>query len=544
MNTDQHGFFNNSRNYRVGKNISVLSVFICVNLWLILLASCSTKPTDPRTVIPADALVYLETNDLGAAMGAITDSEAFAKISSKKPDLSSLKGVKTAIAVTGFETNELEVTEENSVLNFRPHFVAAIETNAWGWQAERFADNQLGEFVNESYGGEVELVVTAKNDGKSFVWTAPDGRKAYALLQGSLLFFSNDESAIEKCLAVKRGEADSIAKSGRTAGEGKMASGFISPDGVAQIANIAGISLAMKASEEGEVKSFVARVLPEVLRNSVKEVIWSSEITKDGILDKYDVTLDADITRAFDETLNTASAQPNGLEEFVPAQFVSATRYNLKDPRLAWRSILLSLKAKTDAVSGNLISGFSDSLFEPYAIENAEAFLGSAGGELITVKLDPEGEAAAVIARAKDIAELKKSVAKEINFAKPAEKNGDAEVWKSGDGDLAAAFVGNVVILGDAETVLKCLAAKQGGENLSKVDLKQFESTNPAAFTIANEIDPAAAIAEVLGERKDENTALQERSYTSTSFDAKGMHRTTISDFGLVGAIIEGLAKD
>jgi hypothetical protein len=515
-----------------------------VNLWLILFTSCSTKPTDPRTVIPADALVYLETNDLGAAIGAITESEAFAKISSKKPDLSALKGVKAAVVVTGFEKRQEDVTEEYTVMKFLPHFAAVIETNSWNWQAERFTENKLGEFINEMYGGEVELVVTPKNEGKGFVWTAQDGRKAYAVLQGSLLFFGNDESSIEKCLAVKRGEAESIATANKVADGEHLAFGYVSPEGVAQIANIAGLSVGNTASEEAAVKNFVQGVLPEIARNSIKEIVWTSEKTDAGLRDKYDVTLDPDITRAFNETLDAMNTQQSALREFVPAQFVSTTQYNLKDARLAWRSVLLSLKAKTDAVSGNLISGFSDSLFEPYAVENAEAFLGSTDGELITVKLDPDGESTAAIVHAKDISELKRSIAKEISFSKPSEKNGEAEVWKSADGDLAAAFLGNVAILGDAETVLKCLAAKQSGDNFAKIDLKQFESPNAAAFTVENETDPAASIAEVLGERKDENTLLQERSYTATSFDSKGMHRTTMSDFGLIGGIIEGLAKD
>jgi len=39
------------------------SVSICVYLWLIFLPSCSSKPTNLRTLAPADSLIYLETND-------------------------------------------------------------------------------------------------------------------------------------------------------------------------------------------------------------------------------------------------------------------------------------------------------------------------------------------------------------------------------------------------------------------------------------------------------------------------------------------------
>src|SRR4051794_13426212 len=97
-----------------------LSVFAAV----IVSMSCSSKPTDLRLLAPADSLVYLETNDLGAALQPIVDSKGFSEAAKSKPDLSALKGVQLAVAVTGFETSEEQVNQESSVLNFKAHFVA------------------------------------------------------------------------------------------------------------------------------------------------------------------------------------------------------------------------------------------------------------------------------------------------------------------------------------------------------------------------------------------------------------------------------------
>src|SRR5690606_8781444 len=106
-------------------------------------------------------------------------------------------------------------------------------------------------------------------DGDYFIWTAEDGRRAYGLVVGSLIYFGNDESAIEKCVAVRKGEAESIAKSGRLPGGDVLASGYVSQDGAAQILNLATIQLAVGAGEEEEVRGFIARVLPEILRSSL-----------------------------------------------------------------------------------------------------------------------------------------------------------------------------------------------------------------------------------------------------------------------------------
>lgn len=241
MNADQHRYFLGANPLR----LLFLSVVVLGNLWLV--SSCSSNTTDVRSVIPSDSLVYLETNDLGKALKAVTDNEAFRNAAKRQPDLSALNGIHIGIAVTGFETKEQPVTDENSVLNFQPRFVAVAETNAWNYQANAFAENKLGEFINEIYGGEVELETSPKYDGKYYVWSAQDGRKAYGLVIGSLIFFGNDESAIEKCIAVRKGEAEPISKNTKLPTGDFLSSGYVSPDGVAQLANIVGIQFALGA---------------------------------------------------------------------------------------------------------------------------------------------------------------------------------------------------------------------------------------------------------------------------------------------------------
>ena len=151
---------------RSTKNHLVLTVFICVHLWLILLSSCSTKPTDLRTLVPAETLVYLETNDLAAALQPIVDSKPFTEVAKSKPDFSALKGVQLAVAVTGFETTEEKLTDENSVGRVQPRFVAVADTHAWNYQAVKFAELKLGSFVEDIYDSEPTLEKSDKNGGK------------------------------------------------------------------------------------------------------------------------------------------------------------------------------------------------------------------------------------------------------------------------------------------------------------------------------------------------------------------------------------------
>ncbi|MBC7901757.1 MAG: hypothetical protein H7070_17090 [Saprospiraceae bacterium] len=527
------------------KKYLLISVFICVHLWLILLTACGSKPTDIRTVIPADALIYLEADDLGKAVSAIAENKMFQQMAKSKPDLSALKGIKIAVAVTGFETSEQPVTEENSVLNFQPRFVAVVETNAWNFQAVSFTENKLGEFINEVYGGGVELETSDKNEGKYFIWTSQDGRKAYALVQGSVIFFGNDESAIEKCLAAKRGESDSIAKNPKVTTGDRLAFGYVSNDGIAQIANLAGIHLAMASSEEGEVKSFVARVLPEILRGSVKEVTWTAAKTETGIEDKFTIATAPEVARVFDETLVPAGSTDANLAAYLPADVLSATRYDLKDPQIAWRSVLLTAQKQTDSVSGNLIAAFSGSLFEPFGIEDAELMLSSVGPQILTGKFDTAGENVVVIATVKEPQKARNAIAKEISFARSPEKQLNADVWKSDDGEISAAFIEDKLIIGDAGSVLKCLQAKMDGVNFTKSELfKQFSEGKAVSVTAGKDFESAGKIVEVLAEKKAADEANPINFVTETRFNKNGIERRTVSDFGLIGSIIEQFGKE
>jgi hypothetical protein len=234
-----------------------------------------------RSLVPADTLVYLETNDLAGALQPVVDSKPFKEVAKTTPDLSALKGVQLAVAVTGFETTEEKLTEEHSVGHVQPRFVAAADTHKWNFQALRFAEDKLDTFVEDVYDSEPTLEKSDKLGGKYFTWTAKDGRKAFALVIDSLIYFGNDESAIEKALAVRRGEADSIAQTGKVqpAAADTLASGYISTDGIAQIASIIGLKLAADVDEDADLRSAVVAVIPERIRNSVNEIRWTMRKT-------------------------------------------------------------------------------------------------------------------------------------------------------------------------------------------------------------------------------------------------------------------------
>lgn len=513
---------------------------------LLFSASCTSQPTNLKSFAPNETLIYLETDDLGIALESLTESKSFKRLAQKTKDISSVNGVQLAIAVTGFETSEKQVTEQNAILNFKPRLVAIADTHLWNWQTRTFAEEILGNFVNETYGGEVSLQIADKDAGNLYEWTAPDGRKAYAFVKESLVFFSNDQAAIEKCLAVKRGEAESLMKNEglRRAfdanTENKLAFGYVSADGIAQIANLVGVSAAIKATEEDDGRSFIARVLPQILRNTTKEIVWTASKTGKGIEDKFSIALDQKYSSIFKETLERQTSGSTELAEFLPSDIFSATRYSLKNPPIAWRSLLLVTKETTDAVSGSVLQQFSSGLLASYGISNAETFLQSVESDIFTAQFDADGDQAVTLAAVKDLDNLKRSLDEIIDFKAAAENREGAEIWYSKDRNLSAAIIGKALILGNPDAIVKCIGAKSSGQNIAKTpDFTSFSESRSTAVTFGRNAASNEKIISVLGELKNEEKDVTSIFVTQTDFTERGIERKTISDFGFIGNILE-----
>jgi len=131
-------------------------------------------------------------------------------------------------------------------------------------------------------------------------------------------------------------------------------------------------------------------------------------------------------------------------------------------------------------------------------------------------------------------------MSKEINFNAPSEKLENAEMWFSENKQLAALFTENKLLLGDGESVLKSLRARGSGQNFTKTPkFQRFIESQAAAVSFGIDTDSATKIVEVLGKMKNENKKLATFYLTETHFTEKGFERKNVSDFGLIGTILQ-----
>jgi hypothetical protein len=266
--------------------------------------------------------------------------------------------------------------------------------------------------------------------------------------------------------------------------------------------------------------------MPQILRGSINEVIWTANKTENGIEDKLNLTLNNDVAAIFSETLAPSDTTDQAMLGLVPNDADSVTQYNLRDPQIAWRSILLTVQKLTDPASGKIIAAFADSFFEPYGIKNGEGFLDTVSPGMVTVKYEDDDDVA-VIARPTDQKQFTAAL--------------DTETVKTPGAFIQISEPGleNVALTGNAETVAKCTQAHQNGKNLQKQPINIGSGDGvPAIRTFGLDRDTAALIAGVLNERRSDDVSPVSRYVVETRFNKTGMERKLTSEFGLISLII------
>ncbi|MEZ5345053.1 MAG: hypothetical protein R2681_05785 [Pyrinomonadaceae bacterium] len=519
---------------------------------LVLLSSCTASRTDMRSLVSTDTLVYFESNDLSQVLKLITENEKFRKDTAVVPDLSALEGLQIAISVTGFDTSENQVTEEQSILNLRPKFVAVAETNGWSWHVEALVDGALSNFIRRVYGGDVKVDRESKTGSEWYIWTANDGRRSFAAAVGSKVYFGNDRGSIEKAISASRGESGSLLEnkhleSAYAKSRDKLAFGFVSEEGIKKISDVFGISVAVEQTEDENSRGFISRILPQILNNSIKELVWTAEKTENGVEDTIFIKTSPEASAILSETIATRGAGKNEPYDLLPAETKSVTRYDLRNPQVAFRSILLVTAKSVSETDARLISAFSGALLEPYGISKAEEFLSGVDSQIITAQLDDVGDNSLAIVEIKDREKVRSAVSKELDLSGDARKVGNADLWQSEDEDLAAAELGRIFVLGNIDAVFKAIASwnrrkispQDSAHDFTKGRLfGMLAKSNAAAATFGRGNEDVGRLVRVLGEPKDQREQSFSNTLVETRFTASGIERRSVSDFGFIGTII------
>ena len=540
------------------------------------------KRVDMAAYVPADSIVYLESNSLTDVAGAITDTDAWRSLSpqlgikpakqnnwltylAKTTGLGSARDVIAMRAQIAFVLLDLSSTGDGDALEFKSQAALIVETHTSAGRIKPVVEETIGEIAGRAY---VHPKLEHANvEGNEFIrWIAPDGqRRIVASVDGSVVVVGNDERAVSACLAARRGQRPSLLHQAdledmrtRLKGTEALAFGYISSPHAARLVSEGAPVLLGRLSQGAQLQKLLGTGSSKILGN----VGWSVQAFTGGIQDSYFVDLKPEVVaRLRSAFLSKEQRVPEALE-FLPADVYSVTSYNMRDSALAWDSFNAAVSAQLDVVSAVVFTTAFRALLAPYGIDDPDAFLKAIQPEVLTVRLDPRSERALVIAHIGSANSLHQFVSRRFGAKPRSEKVGDYELLLSPDETYAASFAGDYFLLGAPEDVRRSLAAHATHVTIastpSRLDALTHYLERPSTSNIVtcakdNERLRAfvSTLASIRGNRNSIPFAEVDRvvdglpyATSETTLGNMGFERRTRSAFGQLGALVSFLTPE
>jgi hypothetical protein len=538
-------------------------------------------PSDLASFAPADCLSYFEANDLPQLLTGVEDSQAWRSLSGPigarpnilmnpwlvrvarwvgigSADAVLLARSQVAVVFTGASTDAAGPT-----LTIRPLATLVIETHTSERRMRTAMERRIDEFASRVYGnpqrirkelGGVELNEWApsKND-----------RQIVAVFLGSAVIVGNSEAAVMNCVEAKRGKRAALAgeqhfeELRQSLGSARTpVFGFVSKAGLRSAAQ--GYFIYKSGASADAVAS--SGVLADTLGNLVEGLGCSSDFVDGLVEDRCFVTL----TEGVAERLRTNMTPLERMDltdlPFVPADTYSVSLYHLQDVEGLWRDVNAVVSSHSDVVGAMATHAILRSLFKPYGVDDAEAFVHAVGTRIETVRLD-DNSPAVLIAECLDRPTLRKIAERRLGQKAVTETVNEFELLRSSDDNWAVSFADNHFLSGPTESVRSCLQARSESKGLSSVEnFRRSErlidvSLPLTTATFTKDQTPAISFVEVFSEADrptfSTNASVIERAKNSFPYAVSvvtlkgvGFEWTSRSTVGIGGAILTVMAPE
>ena len=538
--------------------------------------------TDLASCVPADSLVYLESNSLLDVAGTITNTDAWRNLApyyelksdrwqnrwltsiARTTGIGSAQTVIAARAQVAFVMLDLNQSTNGETLEFKSHDALIVETHTSQMRMKPVIERLLGDLARQTY-GRPTFERIEKDNGEFLRWTNADGRRKLVVsFDGTVAIVGNDEQAVSACLAARRGQRPSLSHQpemedmrSRMKADEALAFGYV-PSAKAPELFSQSIPLLL-----GRLPNEIQKLLAAVSGKLVGTVGWSAHPFSDGIEDRYFMSLKPTVVAQLTPTFTSSGQQRPKAWGLLPSDTYSVTNYNFDDPARAWDALRTTLSSQVDVLTAVVVNEFSKVALVPYGVDEPEVFLRAIKPELVTARLDSTSERAVVIARVANETTLKQFVERRFRSRSGNQKLDKDNLVVSADGQLSATFVEGYFLLGSPEDLRHCLAARarqatldSSPENLSRVShyAGSDEKYPPAVVTYSHDNERVRAFVSTIRAFRDSRSSVVvptdaarslsglPYSEVETRLVGDGFERRTRSPLGLFSTLVSFLS--
>jgi hypothetical protein len=556
--------------------LSVALVFAIVASWLWWV---KPRQVDMATYAPADSMLYLEANHPLEVVETIAGTDAWRVFEGtagtpalaprsrwvqafiRWTGIGPIQSVILARAQIAAVVTDLGTVEEGDTLRIKQEEAILIETHTSEGRIKAPFEQAIKTLAEKNYGRPTLRRITL--DGVEFTeWTAPEGsRQIVATIVGSLVIVGNSERAVQSCLAVILGRQPGLNRDPQLhrmrlqlGGENALAFGYVPPGNSSRLLAVGLPLLLGRAPGDSEFQRLITSGAAKVFGS----LGWTSKAYQTGIEDRYFIGLQPSMVAHLKPAFGPAEIKSQ-LQRVLPSDVYSVTSYKFADPAAVWQGLKAAVSSQVDALSTIVFSSLLKSSLLSYGIDDPEAFLRAVNGELLTLRLDESDERAILIAGVRDRSTLRELVTKKMGLRVPSVHLDQAETFADSQGEFAASFVGEFIVIGTAADVRRYAASRQANAELSAEKLRRitfFASSlaSPNIITYANDdnrvrsfisaVMVAKGAPSATSARIEEEVARLPYSVTETSLSDLGIERITRSPLGQFSALLPLLVPE
>jgi hypothetical protein len=524
---------------------------------------------DMSAYAPADALLYLETNNPTDVAAALAKSDAWKLVtdltgnqwrmednwSRKFVRLTGLGPVKSVIATRAqlaVIITDLGVSQDDDSLTVKPEGVLLVETHTSASRIKSPLEQVLRQFAENAYG---QPTLNRKNlDGFEFIeWIAPGGsRQVVATISGTLIIVGNTERAVQKTLAVVSQHVPTLKDDQdlkqlriNLEADTALAFGYVPAKSSGRILSVAVPMLLGRAPSNNEFE----RLIDSASSKIVAGLGWSATRSMDGIEDRYRIDLQPSMVTKLKERFSCVETS-SSLNAVLPDNFASITSYRFQSPAMAWQGLRTSVASQVDALSAVFFSSLLKSVLLPYGISDPDKFLSQVEGPVLTSRVDSESSSSMLIARMRDQGAMREVLTKGMGF-RQIEKKENNELFSNRDGEFAARIVSGVVVVGAAAEVSRYVekAFSTSRDQSSAPHVRSAPSSNSGCvLTYTNDTERVRTfVASIVAlsdgrplwsEKAEQELRSLPYSTTETSLGEHGIVRVTRSSLGQFSSLL------
>jgi hypothetical protein len=280
---------------------------------------------------------------------------------------------------------------------------------------------------------------------------------------------------------------------------------------------------------------------------------WSSHPFMTGIEDRYLISLQPSIVSRLKPDF-ARSATSTQIRPQWPNDVHSVTHYKFENPAGVWRDLKAAASSQMDVLSAIVFSSLLKSALLSYGIDEPETFLGAVNGDLLTLRLDQNGERTMVIAGVRDRESLRELVKKRMGPNSRSDPVADAEILQDAKGELAVSLGTDFIVLGSPPDVrrysenAKTNSTMMKDEELRKITFFVPLSSSANIVTYTNDSDritsfisaiiAARGAPSVLSGPVEPMVAKLPYSATETTLGELGLERVTRSPLGQFSTLL------